>query len=131
MKQTTFFRVNRPYLPRISRIFPERVLIFLFSGLFIGIIASYLAMNPQLVKVHPISTALPLVPNTKRSTFVRSYEVWKNIVAQKPEYRDGYIMLAYYAKEIGKSDESKEYLKKVLSLDPNYQIPEVLLVEKQ
>jgi len=127
--RTTFFRTNKSYLPHFSRIFTERPLAFILPGLFCGILASLLLLKPFIFANNP-KTTLPLIPNKQRSTYVQSYETWKEIIAEKPEYRDGYVMLAYYAQEIGKTDEAKEYLQRVLSLDPNYQIPEVFSMEE-
>ncbi len=66
----------------------------------------------------------------KVADLLTSYRYWKDIVSTRPDYRDGYLMLAYYAKELGNSDEAAGYLEKVRSIDPNYQFPEILEVEK-
>jgi len=74
--------------------------------------------------------SLKIVTSKEIVSLTRSYDQWKRIVAQKPEYRDGYVMLAWYATELGKADEAAIYLQKIQSLDPNYTIPEVLLMER-
>ena len=59
----------------------------------------------------------------------RSYEEWKQVVEKRPDYRDGYIMLAWYAQELGKTEEAQASIQKVMALDPNYPIPEVFQAE--
>jgi len=74
--------------------------------------------------------SLKKVSGKEIAALTRSYDRWKQIVEQKPEYRDGYVMLAWYAQELGKPEDAKGYLQKAQGLDPNYSIPEVLLLER-
>ncbi|MGB9706686.1 MAG: tetratricopeptide repeat protein [Microgenomates group bacterium] len=46
---------------------------------------------------------------------------WEKIVEEKPNYRDGYLQLAYLHYKIFESKKAKEYLEKALNLDPNYE----------
>lgn len=54
------------------------------------------------------------------------YAYWQSIVALHPDYRDGYYMLALLAYKLGKYTETKTYLMKVQTIDPNYPGPETL-----
>ncbi len=46
---------------------------------------------------------------------------WEKIVAEKPNYRDGYLQLAVLHYKIYENTKAKEYLQKALELDPNYE----------
>lgn len=45
---------------------------------------------------------------------------WQKIVETRPNYRDGFFKLAVLNYQIFKDKESKNYLEKTLSLDPNF-----------
>ena len=131
MKDTAFFQTKNRYLPQISRLFTVRPLFWIIFGLTCGAVASFLLWNPLFMRtkgLHPNS--FKTASSKETVTLTRSYDEWKRIVEQKPEYRDGYVMLAWYAQELGKIEEAKGYLQKAQSLDPNYAIPEVLLMER-
>jgi len=131
MGKTTFFRIKRPYLPQIPRLFTAGPFFWITFGLTCGAVASFLLLNPLFMgtkALHPNS--FKIASSKETVTLTRSYDGWKRIVEQKPEYRDGYVMLAWYAQELGKTDEAAVYLQKIQSLDPSYTIPEVLLMER-
>lgn len=46
---------------------------------------------------------------------------WKNVVVQKPDYRDAYLELAILEYKLGDKEQAKFYLDKSLILDPNFQ----------
>lgn len=48
-------------------------------------------------------------------------EYWEKIVAEEPDYRDGYLHLALYYFKLGNKDKARENLDKALDLDPNYE----------
>jgi tetratricopeptide (TPR) repeat protein len=49
------------------------------------------------------------------------YDFWMKIVRDKPDYRDGYIMAATSAYDLGKTEEAKSLIHQALEFDPNYQ----------
>jgi tetratricopeptide (TPR) repeat protein len=51
----------------------------------------------------------------------RLISAWEKIVEEKPNYRDGYLQLAYLHYKLYENDKAKEYLNKALDLDPNYE----------
>lgn len=51
----------------------------------------------------------------------RLIEYWEKIVAEKPDYRDGYLQLAILHYKLYENEKAKEYLQKALELDPNFQ----------
>lgn len=53
---------------------------------------------------------------------------WEEIVAEKPDYRDGYLQLAYLHFRLYQNDQARQYLAKALALDPNF--PLSLALEK-
>jgi len=46
--------------------------------------------------------------------------LWEKIVAEKPDYRDGYLQLAILNYKIWQNEKAQEYLKKALIVDPNF-----------
>ena len=129
--KTTFFRAKQSYLPHISRLFTVRPISLLVSGLMCGFLASFLVWSlPLFYSVLSHSNDFPIAVNRDVPALTRSYDQWKQVVADKPEYRDGYVMLAWYAKELGKTEETDGYIQQIKKLDPNYPLPEMLTVEK-
>ena len=45
---------------------------------------------------------------------------WESFVKQKPDYRDGYLKLAFFYHQLGEKQKALENLKKAKLLDPNY-----------
>jgi len=45
---------------------------------------------------------------------------WEKIVAETPNYRDGYLYLSLYYFKLGNRQKAQENLEKALDLDPNY-----------
>lgn len=50
----------------------------------------------------------------------RLIAAWEKIMAEKPDYRDGYLQLAYLNYKIYEDEKAKTYLAKALALDPNF-----------
>ncbi len=49
----------------------------------------------------------------------KEFQFWQTVVAQKPDYRDGFIQLAAISYQLGKVDGAKQYLATAQTLDPN------------
>lgn len=47
---------------------------------------------------------------------------WEKIIEEKPNYRDGYLQLAYLHYKVYENNKAKDYLKKAIELDPNYKL---------
>jgi tetratricopeptide (TPR) repeat protein len=47
---------------------------------------------------------------------------WEEIVAEKPDYRDGYLQLAFLHYKLFENEKVKEYLEKALAIDPNFEV---------
>ncbi|MBI2195591.1 MAG: hypothetical protein HYU48_00925 [Candidatus Levybacteria bacterium] len=56
----------------------------------------------------------------QRATISSQIGYWEKVVVKKKGYRDGYFMLAVLEYQLREFDKSKEYLGKVLSIDPNF-----------
>jgi len=129
MSKTAFFKTPKShYLPQISRLFSERPPFWVIGGLVLGILASIFVFRktPVFFDTH----VLGVVQNKEPGNLQAAYDYWKEVVRMRQDYRDGYIMLAWYSQQLGKTDESIEYTKKAKDMDPNYAIPEILQVEK-
>lgn len=99
-------------------------------GLFFGGLASFFVWKGvSLGSSQPIVAGSKVVSQVQTDQVERSYEEWKQVVEKRPDYRDGYVRLAWYARELGKTEEEQSYLQKIRQLDPNYQIPQVLVAE--
>jgi len=48
-------------------------------------------------------------------------EAWEKIVAERPDYRDGYLQLALLHYKLYENKKADEYLQKALELDPNFE----------
>ena len=46
---------------------------------------------------------------------------WEEVVAEKPDYRDGYLRLALLHFKLYENKEAREYLEKALGFDPNFE----------
>jgi hypothetical protein len=121
MAKNAFFQSKNRYLPHISRLFSVRLIFLVIVGVFFGILASI------LLQIQPRQILAVSSQNLAKSE--ASYNEWKQIVAERPDYRDGYMMLAWYSRELGKNEEAKSYIQKVLALDPNFIVPEIFLGE--
>lgn len=51
----------------------------------------------------------------------RLIAVWERIIEEKPNYRDGYLQLAYLHYKLYENEKAKECLEKAIELDPNYE----------
>jgi tetratricopeptide (TPR) repeat protein len=45
---------------------------------------------------------------------------WHSVTSERPEYRDGYFMLAKVQYQLGKKEEAKKNVQKALTIDPNF-----------
>lgn len=46
---------------------------------------------------------------------------WKKIAAEKPDYRDAFLHLAWLHYQIYEDEKAKDYLQKTIELDPNFE----------
>ncbi len=70
------------------------------------------------------TTPLNLLATWKQDPAQKEHErqFWKNIMALHPDYRDGYIQLAFIAYSEGNLQDAKAYAHKAHALDPNGEI---------
>lgn len=47
---------------------------------------------------------------------------WEKIIEEKPNYRDGYLQLAYFHYLLYENEKAQDYLGKAVELDPNYEL---------
>lgn len=57
----------------------------------------------------------------------KQYEYWRQLVARKNDYRDGYLILGTLALRLGKTSEAATALETAQKLDPNWESPVELL----
>jgi tetratricopeptide (TPR) repeat protein len=51
---------------------------------------------------------------------------WEKVISENPNYRDGYLHLAFYYFKLGEKEKAKENLSKAIDLDPNYELSKEL-----
>ncbi len=56
----------------------------------------------------------------EKEVVLKEIKKWQNMVKEYKDYRDGYFMLSVLEYRIKNYDKSKEYLNKVLIIDPNF-----------
>lgn len=56
----------------------------------------------------------------KRSTLMSQVNYWKDVIDKQKGYRDGYFMLSVLEYQLDDLNKSEDYLRKVLSIDPNF-----------
>jgi hypothetical protein len=54
---------------------------------------------------------------------------WGRLINSFPSYRDGYIKLAILSWKTNRLFETKKYLEKALTLDPNFEVANIILQE--
>ncbi len=145
--------------PQFTRLFPalvkKRLLQAITTIVLLGVLLLIIVVNTGIFpasllnRLHltlpfqqyssSIASVLGLstVPVTEKSgeskDLEAQYLAWQEIVAAKPDYRDGYYALAVLAYKLGKIEESTKYLESVRKLDPNYEgiaSLEVLLLQE-
>lgn len=57
----------------------------------------------------------------ERVAVERQVAYWQDVVEKYQNYRDGYIQLAALEHQLGNNEKAKEYIKKALDLDPNFE----------
>ncbi len=56
----------------------------------------------------------------------RLIAAWEKVIKEKPDYRDGYLQLAYLHYKLYEDEKAKEYLEKAIELDPNYELTRLM-----
>jgi tetratricopeptide (TPR) repeat protein len=97
------------YFPSISRTITESLTFLLFVVVFV--LLALLIKNINDYKTF----------KSERDLVYKEIEYWKNVISQKPDYRDAYLKLAILEYKLGDKNESKLYLEKSLILDSNFE----------
>lgn len=110
--------------PSISRSITESVLSFISSEKYV-LIASLLGVFSfcwMLFAVVQLSGVLQIQKQREleRAKVMHEVGFWEEVTKSKPEYRDGYFMLAVLEYRIGKKQEALTHVEKALQIDPNF-----------
>jgi len=110
--------------PRISRLIPEAVLTFVrdekyvllasLSGVFFFCLMLYMIVQ--------LSASLQVQKRgeVERARVVSDRAFWEAVTKERPEYRDGYFMLALLEYRMGRKKEASQNVSKALKIDPNF-----------
>lgn len=93
---------------------PKKIILSIFVSLILllSIIIVVLDIKNLLVKKE--------VLERDREKVIEQIGYWKSVVEKRKDYRDGYFQLSVLSYQIGKKDEAKVYLEKVMQIDPNF-----------
>jgi len=117
-------------LPHYSRILPAPTTIVTSVVRWIILITAFY-INIQALRSAPfVKVSLPPKENTTSLSYrvlgvtdstslEQEYLYWKQIINQKPEFRDGLIQSAILAYKLNHVEEARVYAHKALLLDPN------------
>ena len=124
MKETAFFQSRTHYFPHIPRLFTARVCLWIVFGLFVGGLASYV-FSKQTDLFRPFQQqVLGVTMKQDEAQNKSSYAYWKDVIEKRPDYRDGYLMAAWYAQKLEIEDEARVLLQKATTLDPTFPLPD-------
>lgn len=108
--------------PNISRFITEtkdklswedkKHFVYLFIAVFVLFIA-FMAIDIKQKLV--MSNSMQL----ERKQVLEDIKKWESVVNKYKDYRDGYLELAGLEYRLGNMNKAKEYLNKVLTIDPN------------
>lgn len=59
--------------------------------------------------------------NNEKIKVLNELVFWQKEIGERPNYRDAYFKLALLNYQLKDFDKANEYLKKTLSLDPNFE----------
>lgn len=121
-------RLRDKVFPRISRVFtvrPFRILATIFFWVFCAAFflgngwlrhEFFIEILKKSSEEPPASSVLGAQVEQKLEI---SYEFWKRVIQEKPDYRDAYVQLAIVTSQLKKTDEAKMYIERAAELDPN------------
>lgn len=101
--------------PNIIRIFTEKY--FLSSLVYFVLVVIIISVGLDLYKVVSQKEEL----DKERQEVISQIQYWQSVVNKYKDYRDGYFQLAVLEYRLRDLSASKFYLKKALSLDPNFE----------
>lgn len=116
--------VKKKKFPRISRLIPEPILSFVrdekyvllasLSGIFFFCLLLYMIIQ--------LSGSLQIQKRVEveRVRVVSDRAFWEAVTKERPQYRDGYFMLALLEYRLGKKQEAQKNVTKALKIDPNF-----------
>ena len=105
--------------PRNYRFIPEKLTGdgFAFLVGFLFILASIFVVSLDLYSNYTKNLML----NNEKIKVQNELIFWQKEVGKMPNYRDAYFKLALLNYQLKDFDKANEYLKKTLSLDPNFE----------
>jgi len=113
---------KKGFFPSISRFITEKwkiILVGLVSVVILfGIALQGLLLSQNLKEVDELQKG--------KVKLASELSYWQQVVKEYEGYRDAYFRIASLQFSLGKVDEAKESLEKVLSLDPNFREATVL-----
>lgn len=58
--------------------------------------------------------------NMQTTEIRQQFDYWKSIIRDHPDYRDAYVQAAMHAYQLGLFAESRAYIEKAKTIDPNF-----------
>ena len=140
LKKRSFFKRSNPKpprtapqdapsvkLPNIYRIFTDIVGVLKKNWIHLALKSTVVLLFFLLVG-SIIMTSITLYHNLEkkekeenaRQKVISQIYYWESVVKKYKDYRDGYYQLAVLEYQLGNMVKAREYIKKVLLLDPNF-----------
>lgn len=114
----------KPEFPSNSRSIPESVFAFVREEKYVLLAslsgAFFFCLMLYMIVQLSISLQVQKRADGERARVTQEMVFWQGVVADRPEYRDGYFMLAVLAYRLGKKQEARVNVEKVLEIDPNF-----------
>ncbi|MBP9719474.1 MAG: tetratricopeptide repeat protein [Candidatus Levybacteria bacterium] len=110
--------------PSISRSITESILASLRSEkwVLLASVSGVFFLCLMLYAIVQLSHSLRVQKQVmqEKAKVMRDMSFWQNVTVERPEYRDGYFMLAVLQYQIGKKQEAVATVQKALEIDPNF-----------
>ncbi len=108
---------KKNYFPNNLRFITENRVTLLLIGfvsflVFLGIVA----ISIDLYRNYKIG----IVYSSERAKIQKEIKFWDSVTQKYPNYRDAYFKLAILNYQLKNFGKSREYLEKVLRIDPNF-----------
>lgn len=108
--------------PNISRIFPEKKISYYLSVFFVFLSVILLTFLIVFygIRVYKYYSEVQII-NSQRQEISDKINFWKSVANKYEGYKDAYFRIAILEYSLGNFEKAKQYNKKALLLDPNFE----------
>ncbi len=108
--------------PNISLIFPEKKISYYLSVFFVFLSVILLTFLIVFygIRVYKYYSEVQII-NSQRQEISDKINFWKSVANKYEGYKDAYFRIAILEYSLGNFEKAKQYNKKALLLDPNFE----------